>query len=209
MAQRVLKEKRKKEDERRRHEKLEELFDKCDPNEDCRVHINALREMHKELDLDFDEETVRDIISDREMMTKVEFVKFGVNTKLVENVEKAQNELDKKETEKMLEAKLQEGNMKRSKSGGFSFWRKEKDKEKQVEETSRDDRILCAFNKFDTDGDGFLSWEEFSVMIQHASPGKEMGMERAQRFFRMGDVSGDGRIDIDEFRRMADKGQAK
>ena len=89
MAQRVLKEKRKKEDERRRHEKLEELFDKCDPNEDCRVRINALREMHKELDLDFDEETVQDIISDREMMTKVEFVKFGVNTKLVENVEKA------------------------------------------------------------------------------------------------------------------------
>ena len=65
------------------------------------------------------------------------------------------------------------------------------------------DKVAIAFAKFDTDGDGYLSWEEFKMMT------KTMGEEQQQRFFQSGDVTGDGRISLEEFRRMSDKQQAK
>ena len=80
--------------------------------------------------------------------------------------------------------------------------RKKKEKEEPETEVSREDKVEMAFKKFDLDGDGYLSWEEFQLMT------KTMGKEQATRFFHSGDVRGDGRISLEEFRRMADKQQA-
>lgn len=63
------------------------------------------------------------------------------------------------------------------------------------------DRVMKAFMIWDTDGDGFLSWEEFK-QISTNSP---MNQEQAQRIFKYCDKTGRGKVSLEEFRALADK----
>jgi len=69
------------------------------------------------------------------------------------------------------------------------------------------DKIELTFKKFDTNKDGYLSREEFDIMM------KDVDKEQADRIFRSSGserIGGDGRrISLDEFRRMLDKDKGK
>ncbi|MFF2146230.1 EF-hand domain-containing protein [Kitasatospora sp. NPDC058190] len=59
----------------------------------------------------------------------------------------------------------------------------------------------AAFDKIDTDGDGFITADEFKASLQSAS-GK-VSDENAQMIVRMADENGDQKIDFDEYAKFA------
>jgi len=59
------------------------------------------------------------------------------------------------------------------------------------------DRVEAAFKKLDTDGNGYIDWEEFKEVAKNLEP------EQAKRIFEACDSSGDRQISLDEFRTMA------
>jgi len=65
------------------------------------------------------------------------------------------------------------------------------------------DKIELAFRKFDKNQDGFLSKEEFDVMM------KDVPAEQAERIFRSCDQKGDGRISLAEFKSTIQRGKEK
>merc|ERR1719350_1310448 len=61
------------------------------------------------------------------------------------------------------------------------------------------DKVELAFRKFDLDGDGFLSWEEFQQL------GKNLDQEQALRIFHSCNQSGTGLISLEEFYSMVNR----
>ncbi|MYT31550.1 MULTISPECIES: EF-hand domain-containing protein [unclassified Streptomyces] len=57
------------------------------------------------------------------------------------------------------------------------------------------------FNKIDTDGDGFITADEFKASLQNGS-GK-VSDENVKVIVRMADENGDKKIDFDEYAKFA------
>jgi len=68
----------------------------------------------------------------------------------------------------------------------------------------------AVFNKLDTNGDGKLSKEEFSKMVERMrekakSKGKTLPVGSGERLFNRIDTNHDGYISLDEFKKMREK----
>ena len=64
---------------------------------------------------------------------------------------------------------------------------------------SKVDKLDLVFQKLDLNHDGYLSRNEFYLMMKNASK------EQSDRLFRAADTSGDNKISLDEFRAMLTK----
>jgi len=56
-----------------------------------------------------------------------------------------------------------------------------------------------AFKKFDRDGNGTISSEEFTAIVTRPGGGKPLTIDQAARLFRRADLNGDGVVDYGEF----------
>ncbi|TRY70065.1 hypothetical protein TCAL_15024 [Tigriopus californicus] len=76
-----------------------------------------------------------------------------------------------------------------------------KDSKAKAEALKQMDRVELAFRKFDANRDGFLSRAEFDEMM------KDVEKEQADRIFRACDQAGDGRVSLEEFRNVIQRGK--
>jgi len=60
------------------------------------------------------------------------------------------------------------------------------------------------FKKLDTDGDGFISLDEFK-----ASPRGQKDPAKAEEAFKKADTNGDGKLSLEEFKAMPHGGKKK
>ena len=56
-----------------------------------------------------------------------------------------------------------------------------------------------AFRKFDRDGNGTITSEEFNAIVTRPGGGKPLTIDQAARLFRRADLNGDGVVDYGEF----------
>ena len=56
-----------------------------------------------------------------------------------------------------------------------------------------------AFGKFDRDGNGIISSDEFTAILTRPGGGKPLTIDQAARLFRRADLNGDGVVDYGEF----------
>jgi len=63
-----------------------------------------------------------------------------------------------------------------------------------------DKKLQAQFDKFDTDGDGFVTAEEMYKVLVKTYP--SMSIEAAQILLRDADLDKDGKVSIEEFRKM-------
>jgi death-on-curing protein len=61
-------------------------------------------------------------------------------------------------------------------------------------------RLREAFSRYDVDGDGYITVEEYRALV--ASLGQEISLEQAQQMVSAIDLDGNGRIDFAEFSRI-------
>jgi len=170
--------------EAERQKKLEDAFREADENGNGKITPQQMIKLFAANDVivpNIDEEVAR--LTDKEgWILRHEFLKFAVTTELLK-VEFQDRVFQKVEVDKSKED------------------RSKKDSTKQKLDPSKMDRVELAFRKFDTNNDGYLSRDEFDVMM------KNIGKEQADRIFRSLDTKGDNRVSLDEFRAMLDRGK--
>ena len=150
-----------------------------------------------------DEKTVNKYFDSSEELMKDEFVKLAIETKLTEfNVGEGvfskstptptvkTNQVEEKVKEKEKEYK------------GFlccisSNYVSSPPLQRNSEDEERKRKIEKAFKKFDLDGDGFLSWEEFLKI--------GLDVDAAERIFKACDNETEGKITFDQFHNIVTK----
>ena len=65
--------------------------------------------------------------------------------------------------------------------------------------SKEEDDILQAFNKLDTNGDGFVTKDELTLYLKNCGVLRNSNDDTAQKCFNRFDLNGDGRISYPEF----------
>jgi len=171
--------------EAERQKKLEDAFREADENGNGKITPQQMIKLFAANDCivpNIDEEAAR--LTDKDgWIIRHEFLKFAVTTELLK-VEFQDRVFQKVEVDKTEQ------------SGS----RAKKDSKSKLD-PSKMDRVELAFRKFDTNNDGYLSRDEFDVMM------KNISKEQADRIFRSLDTKGDNRVSLEEFRAMLDRGK--
>ncbi|XP_040579942.1 uncharacterized protein [Lepeophtheirus salmonis] len=171
---------RRREQERKKN--IEELFNKADVSGNGRLTIREFMRVMKENDVNTTEEEARKICDKGSGDIKLpEFIKFALGTDLgkVEFVDRVFSK------------------------GGKDIDEDKIAKKDKKETASKMDKVEYAFRKFDLNKDGFLSREEFELMM------KNVEKSEVNRIFKSCDAKKDGRISLQEFRNMLDRNKDK
>jgi len=175
---------RRREAERRK--KLEEVFSKADSNGNGKITVEQMVKIFEENEVQLQNTDEVSQLADKEGWIKImDFLKFATGT-----------ELCKIEFQDRVFSKVDFGDHSDDKKGP------KKDPKLKLD-PSKMDRVELAFRKFDLNHDGFLSREEFDMMMKNVSK------EQADRIFRSCDTSGDNKISLEEFRAMLAKTDSK
>lgn len=168
--------------EAERQKKLEEAFREADENGNGRITPQQMIKLFAANDCAVPniEEEAADLAKDG-WIQRHDFLRFACTTELL-----------KVEFQDRVFQKVQVDDKKDDRGS-------KKDSKKL--DPSKMDRVELAFRKFDTNNDGYLSRDEFDVMM------KNISKEQADRIFRSLDTKGDNRVSLEEFRAMLDRGK--
>lgn len=165
--------------EAERQKKLDELFSKADQNGNGRITYDQMIKIYQDAEVvvpDLEDEVAK--LPDKDgWILYTEFMKFAITT-----------ELCKIEFQDRVFQKV-------------NYGEEEKKKKKERLDPSKMDRVELAFRKFDLNQDGYLTRDEFDLMM------KNVDKRQADRIFRSCDTSGDDKISLEEFRNMLAKAE--
>jgi len=175
-----------------RNKKLEEQFLKKDSNGNGRITAEQMIQIFQENEIqvpDIEKKVAK--LPDKEGWIRInEFLKFSLATDLckIEFHDKVfGGELDDNGDEKKTKTDAKKES-KPSKPAKVKF------------DSTKMDRVEQAFRKFDINKDGYLSRDEFDLMMKNVSK------EQADRIFGSIDTAGDNKISLEEFRTMMSRG---
>jgi len=206
MAFRILRQRK----EARRNAKLEEIFQERDKNSSGTITFDQLEEIYRVYQVELDDGRASRVADEAGLISKEEFIQFAKDTHLLDfettmgeaspmallspRKTKKQPQTPKKGQNKNTEENTEEKTCPSMLGCFFS----DKKLLAEVKEEQMD-KVELAFRKFDLDGDGFLSWEEFQQLC------KNLDQEQALRMFHSCNQSGTGLISLDEFYSMVNR----
>lgn len=173
-----------------RRKRIDHVFVKADDNSNGKITPQQMLKLFaangETVDADI-EKDAKALAEKDGWILKQNFIKYALNTGLgKEDPQERKEQLEKKASGSTAAA-----NNKRAIS------RREKANTRPV------DKVELTFKKFDANKDGYLSREEFDIMM------KDIDKEQADRIFRSAGsdkIGGDGRrISLDEFRKMLEQ----
>jgi len=176
---------------------LREIFEEWDTNQSGSISVDQMSEIYRIYKVELDLEDLQPRVGLGGQVKKNDFVEFSLENKLLDitgvdhgKSRKAAGSVRIKEEERKPSTKTKKG-----REGGLLCCGK--GARESPERPVNMDRVEAAFHKFDTDGDGFIDWEEFKQVS------KNIDSEQARRIFETCDQSGDAKISLEEFRKMA------
>lgn len=192
MAFRVMRNKR----NQRWTQRLHEIFQEWDKNQTGYISLETMTEIYRIYKVDIKVDDVRPKMDKNGNIKKNEFIELALEAKLLDISER------KTPTAENSQSKNTRGSRKVDEFNdqGLFCCLPKKRKTKSDEDArfkSSVDRVEAAFTKFDTDGNGYIDWEEFKEVAKNLEP------EQAKRIFETCDSSGDRQISLAEFRMMA------
>lgn len=172
------------------------------------ITYEQLEEIYRIYQVDLDDGRASKMTDQAGGINKEDFIQFAKDTHLLD-FDSAMGEamllLSPRKTRKQPQTpkKGQHRNMEetvneKSCSSMLACFCSDKKMRDEVKEEQMD-KVELAFRKFDLDGDGFLSWEEFQQL------GKNLDQEQALRIFTTCNQSGTGLISLDEFHAMVNR----
>lgn len=188
MAHRVMRNKR----HQRWTQRLNEIFQEWDKSQTGQISLESMTEIYRIYKVDLKVDDVRARLDKNGNIRKNDFIEFSIETKLLDLADRKISEGGQSKIVKTSQRK--ERSQSESQSGGLlcCFPQRRTKKKDDVP-----DKVEAAFNKFDTDGNGFIDWSEFKQLASQLDP------EQARRIFEACDSSGDRQISLEEFRTMA------
>lgn len=180
------------------NQRLREIFEEWDTNQSGSISVDQMSEIYRIYKVELDLEELQPRVGLGGQVKKNDFVEFSLENKLLDitgvdhgKARKTAGSVKLKEEE----GKRPSNKTKKSREGGLLCCGKGTGG--SPERPVNMDRVEAAFRKFDTDGDGFIDWEEFKQVS------KNIDSEQARRIFETCDQSGDAKISLEEFRKMA------
>jgi len=198
MAFRIVRQRK----EARRNAKLEDIFQERDKAQKGVISYEQLVEIFRIYEVNLDENKASKLKNEEGNVAKADFIQFAKDNHLLD-FDSVLGEValllssprkGRRGQGKPKDQKIQGQN--RQPSDSKSLW--SRFREPAGEPSTNIDKVELAFRKFDLDKDGFLSWDEFSQF------GKNMEPEQALRIFNSCEQAEEGKISLEEFRRLVD-----
>lgn len=199
MAFRIVRQRK----EARRNAKLEEIFQERDKAQKGVITFEQLVEIFRIYEVNLDENKAAKLKNEEGNIAKADFIQFAKDNHLLD-FDSVLGEValllssprkGRRGQGKSKDQKIQGSRGQAAGPESKSLWSRFRDPPPSTEPPNVD-KVELAFNKFDLDKDGFLSWEEFSQF------GKNMEPDQALRIFNSCEQAEKGKVSLDEFRRL-------
>jgi len=178
----------KKRNEAARQKKMDHIFQKADENGNGKITPQQMVKAFAANDVTVTtlEEDVLTLADKEGWITRNEFIKYSMDTDL------CKTEIQDRVFSTPVWSNNSDNEPKKKSKDASK-------KDSRKLDPTKMDRVELAFRKFDTNNDGYLTRDEFDVMMKNVST------EQADRIFKSCDTSGDNRISLEEFRTMLNK----
>jgi len=216
MAFRIIRQRK----EARRNAKLEEIFEERDKCGSGHISHEQLEDIYRVYQVDLDDYKASKIQDSTGQISREDFMNFAKETHLLDFECSAMGEAilllsPRKSIKHPSTPKKNAKNKNSQKNENFVENHQtsasednscsmlacfcSSDKKVESQDSDKMDKVEFAFRKYDSDGDGFLSWEEFQQLV------KNLDQEQALRIFNSCNQSGTGLISLEEFRTMVNR----
>lgn len=179
--------------------RLREIFEEWDTNQTGSISVDQMTEIYRIYKVELNTQDLEARFGPGDQVKRNDFVEFSLDNKLLDITGVDCGKARKSTGSTKDRSRSKSAARKQGKPGaGLLCCGGRRGGSPQDRISSQDiDRVEAAFRKFDTDGDGFIDWHEFKQVS------KNLDSAQAQRIFDTCDQSGDRKISLDEFRKMA------